>query len=221
MRTAATKQRVTILALFLCSFIVTIIGVIKLSLAVVFRLKEMSPEPPRRDLKFCISAIENSMAIVVANIPIIRGLWTMLSSPPSLLNDETPQQARRAFDSKQTPQIVTKESLNMQQEQQQQHTSSLRSSWKRKLFPSVRDGWRFEVHASTTLSTAKDKQQKNKAAIVVAVGKSAKKQTQTPQSHNDRIVKDLESCFDSSDDEEDEWMRKYRNKGRKGRGNSL
>ncbi len=230
MRTAATRQRVTILLLFLCSSVVTVIGITKLSFAVTFRLKEEGATNPRRDLKFCINTIENNMAILVANIPIIRSLWTMLTTPnastaPSpahqtlvFLGGEGQQVQARGkrggdldeddedeeailYDLK--PHILKISTDKTLPVERPPPTPRPRANLLRKLFPSVMDGGlKFASTNTTKVATeAATIDKQNKIVVVKQV--KVEEQKYLAQNHNAPITKDLVSFTLGADDDHD------------------
>jgi hypothetical protein len=76
MMSARLRSRLVVLAVFTCSLAVTAIGAAKIYLQYRDRLYSLYKPDWTYPIDYCISHIENSVAIIVANIPILRGLVT-------------------------------------------------------------------------------------------------------------------------------------------------
>jgi len=76
MMSARLRSRLVVLAVFTCSLAVTGIGAAKIYLTYRDRLYIVYKPDWTYPIDFCINHIENNVAIVVANIPILRGLVT-------------------------------------------------------------------------------------------------------------------------------------------------
>ncbi|KAL5114841.1 hypothetical protein ACEQ8H_007270 [Pleosporales sp. CAS-2024a] len=76
MMSARLRSRLVVLAVFTCSLGVTGIGAAKIYLQYRDRLYSLYKPDWTYPIDFCISHIENNVAIIVANIPILRGLVT-------------------------------------------------------------------------------------------------------------------------------------------------
>lgn len=73
---ARLRSRLVVLAVFTCSLGVTSIGAAKIYLTYRDRLYFLYKPDWTYPIDFCINHIENNVAIIVANIPILRGLVT-------------------------------------------------------------------------------------------------------------------------------------------------
>ncbi|KAF1916895.1 hypothetical protein BDU57DRAFT_557019 [Ampelomyces quisqualis] len=76
MMSARLRSRLVVLAVFTCSLAVTGIGAAKIYLTYRDRLYLLYKPDWTYPIDFCINHIENNVAIIVANIPILRGLVT-------------------------------------------------------------------------------------------------------------------------------------------------
>ncbi|EAT85255.2 hypothetical protein SNOG_07789 [Parastagonospora nodorum SN15] len=76
MMSARLRSRLVVLAVFTCSLGVTSIGAAKIYLTYRDRLYFLYKPDWTYPIDFCINHIENNVAIIVANIPILRGLVT-------------------------------------------------------------------------------------------------------------------------------------------------
>lgn len=76
MMSARFRSRLVVLAVFTCSLAVTGIGGAKIYLSYRDRLYTLYKPDWTYPIDFCINHIENNVAIIVANIPILRGLVT-------------------------------------------------------------------------------------------------------------------------------------------------
>jgi hypothetical protein len=76
MMSARLRSRLVVLAVFTCSLAVTGIGAAKIYLTYRDRLYFLYKPDWTYPIDFCINHIENNVAIIVANIPILRGLVT-------------------------------------------------------------------------------------------------------------------------------------------------
>ncbi|KAH7399007.1 hypothetical protein DE146DRAFT_678096 [Phaeosphaeria sp. MPI-PUGE-AT-0046c] len=76
MMSARLRSRLVVLAVFTCSLAVTSIGAAKIYLTYRDRLYRLYKPDWTYPIDFCINHIENNVAIIVANIPILRGLVT-------------------------------------------------------------------------------------------------------------------------------------------------
>jgi hypothetical protein len=76
MMSARLRSRLVVLAVFTCSLAVTSIGAAKIYLTYRDRLYFLYKPDWTYPIDFCINHIENNVAIIVANIPILRGLVT-------------------------------------------------------------------------------------------------------------------------------------------------
>ncbi|KAF2036045.1 hypothetical protein EK21DRAFT_96038 [Setomelanomma holmii] len=76
MMSARLRSRLVVLAVFTCSLAVTSIGAAKIYLSYRDRLYSLYKPDWTYPIDYCISHIENNVAIIVANIPILRGLVT-------------------------------------------------------------------------------------------------------------------------------------------------
>ncbi|KAF2850985.1 hypothetical protein T440DRAFT_554743 [Plenodomus tracheiphilus IPT5] len=76
MMSARLRSRLVVLAVFTCSLAVTGIGAAKIYLSYRDRLYTLFKPDWTYPIDYCISHIENNVAIIVANIPILRGLVT-------------------------------------------------------------------------------------------------------------------------------------------------
>ncbi|KAH8730469.1 hypothetical protein GQ44DRAFT_746895 [Phaeosphaeriaceae sp. PMI808] len=76
MMSARLRSRLVVLAVFTCSLAVTSIGAAKIYLTYRDRLYFLYIPDWTYPIDFCINHIENNVAIIVANIPILRGLVT-------------------------------------------------------------------------------------------------------------------------------------------------
>ncbi|KAF2873047.1 hypothetical protein BDV95DRAFT_627833 [Massariosphaeria phaeospora] len=76
MMSARLRSRMVVLAVFTSSLAVTAIGAAKIYLSYRDRLYTLFGPDWTYPIDFCINHIENNVAIIVANIPILRGLVT-------------------------------------------------------------------------------------------------------------------------------------------------
>jgi hypothetical protein len=76
MMSARLRSRLVVLAVFTCSLAVTAIGAAKIFLSYRDRLYTLYKPDWTYPIDYCINHIENNVAIIVANIPILRGLVT-------------------------------------------------------------------------------------------------------------------------------------------------
>jgi hypothetical protein len=76
MMSARLRSRLVVLAVFTCSLAVTAIGAAKIYLTYRDRLYALYKPDWTYPIDYCINHIENNVAIIVANIPILRGLVT-------------------------------------------------------------------------------------------------------------------------------------------------
>ncbi|KAH9864855.1 hypothetical protein IAQ61_008800 [Plenodomus lingam] len=76
MMSARLRSRLVVLAVFTCSLAVTAIGAAKIYLSYRDRLFTLFSPDWTYPIDYCINHIENNVAIIVANIPILRGLVT-------------------------------------------------------------------------------------------------------------------------------------------------
>ncbi|USP80670.1 hypothetical protein yc1106_07944 [Curvularia clavata] len=76
MMSARLRSRLVVLAVFTCSLAVTAIGAAKIYLSYRDRLYTLFKPDWTYPIDYCINHIENNVAIIVANIPILRGLVT-------------------------------------------------------------------------------------------------------------------------------------------------
>ncbi|KNG50024.1 hypothetical protein DDE82_004597 [Stemphylium lycopersici] len=76
MMSARLRSRLVVLAVFTCSLAVTAIGAAKIYLSYRDRLYTLFNPDWTYPIDYCINHIENNVAIIVANIPILRGLVT-------------------------------------------------------------------------------------------------------------------------------------------------
>ena len=76
MMSARLRSRLVVLAVFACSLAVTGIGSAKIYLSYRDRLYTLYATDWTYPIDYCINHIENNVAIIVANIPILRGLVT-------------------------------------------------------------------------------------------------------------------------------------------------
>ncbi|KAF7570763.1 hypothetical protein PtrM4_107650 [Pyrenophora tritici-repentis] len=76
MMSARLRSRLVVLAVFTCSLAVTAIGGAKIYLSYRDRLFTLFKPDWTYPIDYCINHIENNVAIIVANIPILRGLVT-------------------------------------------------------------------------------------------------------------------------------------------------
>ncbi|KAF2798511.1 hypothetical protein K505DRAFT_267461 [Melanomma pulvis-pyrius CBS 109.77] len=76
MMSARLRSRMVVLAVFTSSLAVTAIGAAKIYLSYRDRLFTLFKPDWTYPIDFCINHIENNVAIIVANIPIMRGLVT-------------------------------------------------------------------------------------------------------------------------------------------------
>ncbi|KAI8934871.1 hypothetical protein NX059_008547 [Plenodomus lindquistii] len=76
MMSARLRSRLVVLAVFACSLAVTGIGGAKIYLSYRDRLFTLFKPDWTYPIDYCINHIENNVAIIVANIPILRGLVT-------------------------------------------------------------------------------------------------------------------------------------------------
>jgi hypothetical protein len=76
MMSARLRSRLVVLAVFTCSLAVTAIGAAKIFLSYRDRLYTIYNPDWTYPIDYCINHIENNVAIIVANIPILRGLVT-------------------------------------------------------------------------------------------------------------------------------------------------
>lgn len=76
MMSARLRSRLVVLTVFACSLAVTAIGGAKIYLSYRDRLYNLYVPDWTYPIDYCINHIENNVAIIVANIPILRGLVT-------------------------------------------------------------------------------------------------------------------------------------------------
>ena len=76
MMSARLRSRLVVLTVFACSLSVTGIGAAKIYLSYRDRLYTLYVPDWTYPIDYCINHIENNVAIIVANIPILRGLVT-------------------------------------------------------------------------------------------------------------------------------------------------
>ncbi|KAF2017335.1 hypothetical protein BU24DRAFT_420376 [Aaosphaeria arxii CBS 175.79] len=76
MMSARLRSRLVVLAVFTSSLAVTAIGAAKIYLSYRDRLYSLFNPDWTYPIDYCISHIENNVAIIVANVPILRGLVT-------------------------------------------------------------------------------------------------------------------------------------------------
>ncbi|KAJ4988723.1 integral membrane protein [Stagonosporopsis vannaccii] len=76
MMSARLRSRLVVLTVFACSLAVTGIGAAKIYLSYRDRLYTLYNPDWTYPIDYCINHIENNVAIIVANIPILRGLVT-------------------------------------------------------------------------------------------------------------------------------------------------
>ncbi|KAF9698221.1 hypothetical protein EKO04_003868 [Ascochyta lentis] len=76
MMSARLRSRLVVLTVFACSLAVTGIGAAKIYLSYRDRLYTLYIPDWTYPIDYCINHIENNVAIIVANIPILRGLVT-------------------------------------------------------------------------------------------------------------------------------------------------
>lgn len=76
MMSARLRSRLVVLTVFACSLAVTGIGAAKIYLSYRDRLFTLYATDWTYPIDYCINHIENNVAIIVANIPILRGLVT-------------------------------------------------------------------------------------------------------------------------------------------------
>ncbi|KAF1831100.1 hypothetical protein BDW02DRAFT_591385 [Decorospora gaudefroyi] len=76
MMSARLRSRLVVLAVFTCSLAVTGIGAAKIYLSYRDRLYALYKPDWTYQIDFCINHIENNVAIIIANVPILRGLVT-------------------------------------------------------------------------------------------------------------------------------------------------
>ncbi|KAF1929429.1 uncharacterized protein M421DRAFT_4567 [Didymella exigua CBS 183.55] len=76
MMSARLRSRIVVLTVFACSLAVTGIGAAKIYLSYRDRLYNLYVPDWTYPIDYCINHIENNVAIIVANIPILRGLVT-------------------------------------------------------------------------------------------------------------------------------------------------
>ncbi|KAL6705516.1 hypothetical protein ACN47E_006633 [Coniothyrium glycines] len=76
MMSARLRSRLVVLAVFTCSLAVTACGAAKIYLQYRDRLLFIYNPDWTYPIDYCISHVENNVAIIVANIPILRGLVT-------------------------------------------------------------------------------------------------------------------------------------------------
>lgn len=76
MMSARLRSRLVVLIVFACSLAVTGIGAAKIYLSYRDRLYTLYDPDWTYPIDYCINHIENNVAIIVANIPILRGLVT-------------------------------------------------------------------------------------------------------------------------------------------------
>jgi hypothetical protein len=76
MMSARLRSRLVVLIVFACSLAVTGIGAAKIYLSYRDRLYTLYVPDWTYPIDYCINHIENNVAIIVANIPILRGLVT-------------------------------------------------------------------------------------------------------------------------------------------------
>ncbi|KAF3046152.1 hypothetical protein E8E12_011393 [Didymella heteroderae] len=76
MMSARLRSRLVVLTVFACSLAVTGIGAAKIYLSYRDRLYTLYVPDWTYPIDYCINHIENNVAIIVANIPILRGLVT-------------------------------------------------------------------------------------------------------------------------------------------------
>lgn len=76
MMSARLRSRLVVLAVFTCSLAVTGIGAGKIYLSYRDRLYTLFNPDWTYPIDYCINHVENNVAIIVANIPILRGLVT-------------------------------------------------------------------------------------------------------------------------------------------------
>ncbi|OWY44897.1 hypothetical protein AALT_g3762 [Alternaria alternata] len=76
MMSARLRSRLVVLVVFTCSLAVTAIGAAKIYLSYRDRLYTLFNPDWTYPIDYCINHIENNVAIIVANIPILRGLVT-------------------------------------------------------------------------------------------------------------------------------------------------
>jgi len=76
MMSARLRSRLVVLAVFTCSLAVTAIGAAKIFLSYRDRLYTLYNVDWTYPIDYCINHVENNVAIIVANIPILRGLVT-------------------------------------------------------------------------------------------------------------------------------------------------
>ncbi|KAF2033161.1 hypothetical protein EK21DRAFT_59446 [Setomelanomma holmii] len=73
---ARIRSKLVVLAAFLCGLIVTAISATKIYLQYRDRISGQVASDWTYDINYCISHIENNVAIILANFPILRGLVT-------------------------------------------------------------------------------------------------------------------------------------------------
>ncbi|KAF1944205.1 hypothetical protein EJ02DRAFT_442724 [Clathrospora elynae] len=76
MMSARLRSRLVVLVVFTCTLAVTAIGAAKIYLSYRDRLYTLFKPDWTYPIDYCINHIENNVAIIVANIPILRGLVT-------------------------------------------------------------------------------------------------------------------------------------------------
>lgn len=76
MMSARLRSRLVVLTVFACSLAVTGIGAAKIYLSYRDRLYTLYVPDWTYPIDYCINHIENNVAIIVANVPILRGLVT-------------------------------------------------------------------------------------------------------------------------------------------------
>ena len=128
MMSARLRSRLVVLTVFACSLAVTAIGAAKIYLSYRDRLYTLYIPDWTYPIDYCINHIENNVAIIVANIPILRGLVTRW-----VFNFRSEKIALQ--DRKERPIVLRKRSKLSEKARQKVH----RSPMMRKLLPSIDD----------------------------------------------------------------------------------
>ncbi|KAF2748686.1 hypothetical protein M011DRAFT_476083 [Sporormia fimetaria CBS 119925] len=73
---ASWRSKLVVVSVFLCGLVVTAISAAKIYLSYRDRIFAQNKIDWTYDINFCINHIENNVAIIMANIPILRGMVT-------------------------------------------------------------------------------------------------------------------------------------------------
>lgn len=178
MMSARLRSRLVVLTVFTCSLAVTGIGAAKIYLSYRDRLYTLFKPDWTYPIDFCINHIENNVAIIVANIPILRGLvtrWVFNFRSGKIL----PQ------DRKERPVVLRKRSDFSEKAHQRVHKNRVM----RKLLPCIDD-------FSSSLATPEQSKQRPERSL------SGTFTTLTQSHHKSRTLSmyfSRNNCYESAD----------------------